>query len=119
MSQSPLRAGLIVGGILLLGVLAAAARSKNSASTADLPPTVYICRESKEIFFSSLPLSEALHPETGRATLVAAVYCPECETWQPGPPIERRYGNSESLDCPKCRSLRSFTGDLPAEATEL
>lgn len=119
MSQSAIRGLIVVSAILVIGVIAGSARSRNSASHSDQPPAVYICRESKELFFGTIPPNEVVHPITGRATLLPAMYCPQCEVWQPAPPMERRYGQAEGLLCPKCRTPRSFTGDIPELAAEL
>jgi hypothetical protein len=119
MSPSVIRGSIAFGVILVIGIIVATARSRQSAADADAPPAVYICRESKEVFYTSLPLTDMLHPGTGRATLAPAVYCPQCAVWQPAPPAERRYGNPQGLLCPKCKSPRSFTGDLPEDAGEL
>jgi hypothetical protein len=119
MSQSAIRGLIVVGAILFISVIAASARSRNVVSHADQPPAVYICRESKEVFFGTISPQDVVHPVTGRATLSPAIYCPQCETWQPAPPTERRYNQAEGLLCPKCRTPRSFAGELPETATEL
>jgi len=63
---------------------------------AKRPPTVenddvivihYVCRESGKVF--ELPLAGECceHPETGRQTLVPAVYDARRKKWRPGPPL--------------------------------
>jgi hypothetical protein len=48
----------------------------------------YICQESGDVF--RLPLSETVqvNPETGKPTLVPAVYDEKRRKWKPGPPLE-------------------------------
>ena len=47
----------------------------------------YVCRESGKVF--ELPLAGECceHPETGRQTLVPAVYDARRKKWRPGPPL--------------------------------
>jgi len=119
MSQTVLRGLFAASLLLLLGVVAASVISKQAASEGERPPAVFMCRESSEIFYGASQVSPAVHPVTDRATLLQAVYCPQCEVWQPAPPADRLYKNPQGLLCPKCQTPRTFTGELPADATEL
>lgn len=52
------------------------------------PEISYICRETGEISRGPRQPTPAINPATGRATLVQALYCPECQKWHPAPPAE-------------------------------
>lgn len=114
---------LVLIGAAVIGsglVISAARFSRQSAAQrgAQGIQAVYICRETGELFVGHGESAPQIHPESGRATLWPAVYCPQCEIWSPSPPTERLYGHAELLDCPKCRTTRSFDGVIPEGATE-
>ena len=56
----------------------------------DLPEADFICRETREVF--RLPASAAVlsHPQTGKLTLVPAIFDPKTKAWKPGPPLDVR-----------------------------
>lgn len=58
-----------------------------AVAAEDVPVVRYVCRESGETF--DLPFTAGLleNPETGRQTLVPAVYDPRRKRWKPGPPL--------------------------------
>lgn len=72
-------------------------------------------RSNKMVFYdldTKQPLVEnittttpALHPKTGRATLVPASYCAVCKVWYPSPSIELRQRNPKAALCPKGHPL--------------
>ena len=86
---------------------------------SERPPLVYIDRESNEIFFANDQVAQLVHPETGKATLTGAVFCPQCETWSPSPPLERLVRDKHAINCPVCKTQRSFEGAIPDDAREL
>ncbi len=55
----------------------------------------------------------ALHPETGRRTLMPGLYCPQCRQWHPAPPLEELQRNPEARQCPKCGAAMSADGPAP------
>lgn len=48
----------------------------------------YVCRESGEVFSRRATAAVLPHPETGKPTLVPAVYDVRRKQWKPGPPPE-------------------------------
>lgn len=48
----------------------------------------YVCQESGDVFELPLTGERLDHPETGRPTLVPAVYDARRKKWRPGPPLE-------------------------------
>ena len=106
--------GVAAGGAVAAGL---SAFPRNDAQPS--PLTVYICRKTGDLFVSREPLTTQNHPETGLATLSPGVYCPQCGEWKPSPPPDRLYGRPEMLHCPKCRSPRTFDGEIPEGTLEL
>lgn len=53
-----------------------------------VPLIHYVCRESGEVFEFPFAASVREHPQTGRPTLVPAVYDAKRKRWKPGPPPE-------------------------------
>ncbi len=59
-----------------------------AVAAEDIPSIHYVCRESGEVFELPLAGDRREHPETGRPTLVPAVYDARRKRWRPGPPLE-------------------------------
>ncbi len=57
----------------------------------------YICLESREVFTGPVQEVPAVNPETGRKTLVPAVYSTRTKEWVPAPPEEVLRKNRRSL----------------------
>ena len=49
----------------------------------------YVCGESGEVFELPLAGERCEHPETGRQTLVPAIYDARRKKWRPGPPLAK------------------------------
>jgi len=56
-----------------------------------VPVVRYFCRESGATFDLPLAAGPLDNPETGRPTLVPAVYDARRKRWKPGPPLEVMY----------------------------
>jgi len=57
------------------------------------PSVVYVCAETQEAFVGPPQAAPVTHPDTGRKTLVPAIYNPEADRWQPMPPLDLLEGN--------------------------
>jgi hypothetical protein len=97
----------------------AVVRVWNANRSSESPAIVYVCRETGAVFLGHGEPAPVIHPVTGRATLFPGLYCPQCEKWSPAFPMERLYGNAAMLNCPVCRSPRTFEGKVPDDAEEL
>jgi hypothetical protein len=64
----------------------------------------YVCRETKVLSRGPRVATPAINPKTGRATLVQALYCPECRKWGPAPPPELRERFMAGPVCPVHRA---------------
>lgn len=59
-----------------------------AVAAEDIPIIHYVCRESGDVFELPLAGERLDHPDTGRPTLVPAVYDARRKKWRPGPPLE-------------------------------
>ena len=50
----------------------------------------FVCLETGTLSQGPRVATPAINPATGRATLVQALYCPECRRWRPTPPAAIR-----------------------------
>jgi hypothetical protein len=76
---------------------------------------VYYDRETRKAVVSNISQEmPAIHPQTGKPTLVPSSYCPQCQQWFPSPPIEVRQRNPEAAICPKGHALTQ-NGPWPEE----
>jgi len=55
----------------------------------------------------------AIHPDTGKRTLVPALYCATCQKWYPAPPLEILQRNPAAAQCPKSHGKLSTEGPWP------
>ena len=77
---------------------------------------VYFDRTTKKaVVYNVSREIPAMHPQTGKPTLVPALYCPQCQKWFPAPPIEVRERNPKAMICPKKHSL-TLDGPWPEES---
>jgi hypothetical protein len=85
-----------------------------------LPPVVLIDKQTGNLFVGE-PGTEipAVHPRTGKPTLIAAMYCPECEHWYPVPPPEAQRQIPAGRLCPKHQTALQSNGPLPEKSTRL
>lgn len=65
--------------------------------------------------FPGQPTEElpAIHPQTGKRTLMPGLYCAKCQAWYPSPPLEVRQREPKSLRCPKTGELMTPHGPPP------
>jgi hypothetical protein len=58
----------------------------------------------------------AMHPRTGKRTLMPAVYCPKCRRWRQAPPIEQMQRDPKSMVCPKDGTALTADGPIPEDS---
>jgi hypothetical protein len=61
----------------------------------------------------------AIHPETGKATLMPAMHCPRCAAWRRVPTPDQLNQAGQALTCAKCKQPLQLEGPLPGTATNL
>ena len=104
------------GMIVLAGAAAAAiggCGGGDDAPEAASAPTVYYCTETKTVVVAARQQTPAVNPQTGRRTLVPALYCPTCRQWQPAPPPEVLQRNPGAGLCRKHKTPLIADGPLP------
>lgn len=92
------------------GVLAAhacAAMSGCGAGTEESRLVTFVCAETRAVVRAEAQPTPAVHPETGRRTLVRGMYCAKCDAWFPVPPEAR---HPEAIRCRKHGEPMSLTG---------
>jgi hypothetical protein len=62
--------------------------------------------------------SPAVHPATGRRTLMPALYCARCNEWRAVPPLAEVQRNPKSRICAKCKGSLVADGPPPPSETE-
>ena len=106
-------------GLMLVWAFCLAA---SGCSEAPQPPAaeqanqmVYYDRETKQpVVYNIAREFPAIHPITGKPTLVPASYCSKCQQWHPAPPLEGRERNPDVMQCPKkCGTKMTPTGPWP------
>ena len=68
---------------------------------ADVKQIVYVCSETKKLVLAPPQPTPAENPATGRRTLLRALYCPQCKTWQAAPPSDQSATHPLNLRCQK------------------
>lgn len=90
-----------LAGVLAAACLAGCGRSANDDSSP-LGLMVYVDLETKapvvQLGTEEVP---AVHPETGRRTLMPGLYCPKCERWHPTPPFDTLQRTPGAGRCPE------------------
>jgi hypothetical protein len=88
----------------------------HAAQAADDQTAVYICRETSDVFRLPRTKVPPVHPQTGRASLVHALYCAECNRWQPMLPDELRDRFPAGPICREHRTPLTRNGPLPEKS---
>lgn len=84
--------------------------AEEEATGAPVRSVPYLCRESGELLLAPEGPTPAVHPQTGQATLLRALYCERCGKWLPVPPADVYRGNPLSYQCPDHEAALSSTG---------
>ena len=92
---------------------------------ADRPPppvtgndVTYICLETKVVIEGPVQPVPAVNPQTGRRTLVRAIYSNSTEEWVPAPSEEVMRRNRQSLLEKKADAPLAFEASADSEETE-
>ena len=75
---------------------------------------VYWDSESKQPVAAALTAaSPAPHPQTGRRTLMPALFCRKCNVWRAAPPLAELQRNPKARRCTQCTGPLVADGPLP------
>jgi len=76
--------------------------------------SVYIDLPTKQVIVADpTGLYPAIHPSTGMATLMPAMYCGSCDAWRQVPLPDQINHLSGPLTCVKCKRGLSIDGPVP------
>lgn len=106
--------GLFAAALYLVILPAIDSLLPRRVTAEDSRRMVYVCQETGALTVGPPQPTPAVNPETGRATLVSALYCPKCERWRAAPPLELLQRNPSAGQCPKHRVPLTTDGPLPA-----
>lgn len=98
--------------LIALLLLTAGCGGESAAKT----PTqrVYFDSESKRAVAADMsPETPAVNPQTGRRTLLPALYCAKCQEWRAAPPLQELQRNPKARLCPKCKGPLVADGPPP------
>lgn len=96
-----------------LGLFSASGCGGESAAD-EQPKVVYVCEESKQLVEAPQQPTPAEHPETGKATLLRALYCEACKKWHVVPPSELYPKDPLSYPCPRHKAQMKPDGPMEA-----
>ena len=87
----------------------------DAASDDALPDTmVYVDSETRQpVVAERSAETPAVHPDTGRRTLMPGLFCTTCQKWHPAPPLEELQRNPEARQCPTCKGPLTADGPTP------
>lgn len=71
---------------------------------------VYVCTETDEAFLAGVQQTPALHPKTGKRSLMLGMYCSGCKKWRPAPPMDVLQHSPGSAACPIHKTSMNFDG---------
>lgn len=100
---------------MLVTMTSALAGCSGSESSGERKSAVYFDRETKQLVVAEVQPTPAVHPQTGRRTLVRALYCPQCRKWQAVPPDDVRNGHPRNQKCRKHGCPLTADGPLPGK----
>jgi hypothetical protein len=80
----------------------------------------YLCRETGETLKAPRQQTPAVNPQTGRKTLVQALYCTSCQAWHAAPPPAMAERLPLGPVCPVHRTpLMEFRPEEPLSANKV
>ncbi|MEX0718770.1 MAG: hypothetical protein WD066_19405 [Planctomycetaceae bacterium] len=108
----------------LFAAHAFAAISGCGGGAEDAAIVTFVCTETRAVIRAAAQPTPAVHPETGRRTLVRGMYCAKCDAWFPVPTDARhpeaircrKHGEPMSLTGPEAASTGSSPGGPPASS---
>lgn len=107
--RSPVLMILTLGGLWLGGC------ADSSSSTEKVPQVVFVCQESGEVFIGPARPTPAVHPHTGRATIMPGLYSPQKKAWIAAPPLETQQRAAANSNQPEASRLQR-EGPIPETA---
>lgn len=85
-------------------------------SPPEVPRVVFVCKESGEVFVGPARPTPAVHPVTGKATIMPGLYSPQKQVWMAAPPLETQQRSAAQSTNPAASRLQR-EGPIPDTAT--
>ena len=99
---------------LLLSAMIAGCGGDSAAESSETMQRVYFDIKTKRAVVAAASTeTPAVHPETGRRTLMPALYCGQCAAWRAAPPLQELQRNPDARLCRKCKGPLTADGPLP------
>ncbi len=111
-------AGIVAGG-WLISLQLQSADSSSPVLAEELATAVFVCRESGEIFVGKVRTTPAVHPKTGRPTLMPGLYAPDQQKWVAGPSFEELQRSTPEMKSAKTKTPLLREGPIPATAVQI
>jgi hypothetical protein len=86
------------------------------ASTPAAAGRVCVDPATGAAFVVETTIFPAVHPGTGKATLVPALYCSKCAAWHAAPPVEQLHRQRGVAHCPRTGTVLTADGPRPNAA---
>ena len=99
--------------ILMIVLTAIGIGCSGSESSEPERRAVYFCRETQKPVVAAVQPTPAVHPATGRKTLIRALYCLRCKKWRAIPTDHAVNGNPLATKCPKHKCAMTADGPFP------
>jgi len=104
----------MMGVNLVVGCVVGTAGCNTSRDETPPAQSVYIDLPTKQVVVANATTAyPAIHPATGVATLMPAMYCQSCAAWRQVPMPDQINHLSGPLVCIKCKRGLSIDGPVP------
>lgn len=111
-----LLSGAVLAGVVFSLALASAAGCGGRPQEVPRPQGVYFDTATKRVVLASLAVDfPAVHPATGKATLMPAMHCGKCDAWHQVPTPDQIVMQGSPLVCPKCKGGLRPDGPFPVD----
>lgn len=108
--------GGVLAGVVFSLAIANAAGCGGRPPDVLRPQGVYFDTATKRVVLAPLAVDfPAVHPATGKATLMPAMHCGKCDAWHPVPTPDQIVMQGSPLVCPKCKGGLRPDGPFPAD----
>jgi hypothetical protein len=111
-----LLSGAVLAGVVFSLAISIAAGCGGRPPEVLRPQGVYFDTATKRVVLAPLAFDfPAVHPATGKATLMPAMHCGKCDAWHPVPTPDQIVMQGSPLVCPKCKGALRPDGPFPAD----
>lgn len=111
-----LLSGAVMAGVVFSLAIASAVGCGGPPPEVLRPQGVYFDTATKRVVLAPLAVDfPAVHPATGKATLMPAMHCGKCDAWHPVPTPDQIVMQGSPLVCPKCKGALRPDGPIPAD----